>query len=207
MRRFTVPPMLPSRADAWVDLSTSAPEITSEGSTSNARSRLSSSLARMRLLSVVMLYCGPRPRTLTWIPSPPVVRSIVMPGRCSKESATSASGNRPSSVELIESNTTEASLLISRDFSRLARTPVTMISCSSWESAPPAAPVAASAAESLVLSAANAGKAEPSEAMATSKAERRRIVGIAIPFLNSLSMALRSTKAGRRVGSSDVKRN
>ena len=52
MRRFTVPPMLPSSAEAWVDLSTSAPEMTSDGSTSKARSRASSSVARMRLLSV-----------------------------------------------------------------------------------------------------------------------------------------------------------
>jgi hypothetical protein len=54
--------------------------------------------------------------------------------------------------------------------------------------------VAASAVAEVVLSTANAGKVDPSEAMATSKAERRRIVGIAIPFLNSLSMALRSTR-------------
>ncbi len=63
VRRFTVPPMLPSSAEASEDLSTSAPEITSEGSTSNARSRASSSVARIRPLSVTMLYCGPKPRT------------------------------------------------------------------------------------------------------------------------------------------------
>ncbi len=128
MRRFTVPPMLPSSADASDDLSTSAPEITSEGSTSKARSRPSSSVARMRLLNVTMLYCGPKPRTVTFCPRRPVVRSMVMPGRCSSESATSASGKRPSSSELMESRTTVAFLLTSRDFSRLARSPVTTIS-------------------------------------------------------------------------------
>ena len=91
------------------DLSTSAPEITSEGNTSNARSRASSSVARMRLFSVTMLYCGPKPRTLTFWPSPPVVRLMVMPGRCCSESATSASGNRPNSSALMESTTTPRS--------------------------------------------------------------------------------------------------
>ena len=123
VRRFTVPPMLPSSAEASEDLSTSAPEITSEGSTSNARSRASSSVARMRLFRVTMLYCGPKPRTVTFCPSPPVVRVMVMPGRCSRESATSASGNRPSSSALMESSTTVAFFLMSRDFSRLARKP------------------------------------------------------------------------------------
>src|SRR6202167_2778753 len=130
--------MLPSSAEASADLSTSAPEITSEGSTSKARSRPSSSVARMRLLSVTMLYCGPKPRTETFCPSPPVVRVIVMPGRCSSESATSASGNRPSSSALMESSTTVAFFLMSRDFSRLARSPVTTISSSAgpWSFAP-----------------------------------------------------------------------
>ncbi len=116
VRRFTVPPMLPSSAEASEDLSTSAPEITSDGSTSKARSRASSSVARIRLLSVTMLYCGSKPRTLTLCPSPPVVRLMVMPGRCCSESATSASGKRPSSSALMESSTTVAFFLISSDF-------------------------------------------------------------------------------------------
>ncbi|HEY0315962.1 MAG TPA: hypothetical protein VGC28_06825 [Sphingomonas sp.] len=56
---MTVPPMLPSIAEASGDLSTSAPEITSDGRMSKAKS-LPSSVARMRSLSVVMLYCEPR---------------------------------------------------------------------------------------------------------------------------------------------------
>src|SRR5580700_11108913 len=121
--------MLPSTAEAWGDLSTSAPVMSSAGSTSNARSRPSSSLARIRLFIVTMLYSEESPRTLIFWPSPPVVRSIVMPGRCSRESATSSSGKRPSSVELIESSTTGASFLMSSDFSRFARMPVTTTSC------------------------------------------------------------------------------
>ena len=53
--------MLPSTAEASADFSTSAPVITSAGSTSKATSRPESSLAMIRLLSVMMLYWGPRP--------------------------------------------------------------------------------------------------------------------------------------------------
>jgi len=125
---LTVPPMLPSRAEACADFSTSAPEITSAGRTSKARSRPSSSVARMRLLSVTMLYCEPSPRMPTYWPSPPVVRLIDTPVMCRSESATSSSGKCPSSVALMESRTTAASFLMSSDLVRLARIPVMTIS-------------------------------------------------------------------------------
>ena len=184
MRRFTVPPMLPSIAEASDDLSTSAPEITSDGSTSNARSRASSSVARIRPLSVTMLYCGPKPRTDTFCPSPPVVRVMVMPGRCSSESATSASGNRPNSSALMESSTTVAFFLMSRDFSRLARMPVTTISSSTGPCASFAPTVVAAGA---VAAAGVSAAAGPSTAPAIAP----------VPTANGSQIAI---KVGFRLG-------
>ncbi len=111
-----------------------------------------------------MLYCGPKPRTETFCPSPPVVRVMVMPGRCSSESATSASGKRPNSSALMESRTTVAFFLMSSDFSKLARKPVTTISCSSesplfCSAAVPAAAVSAAEVPAVTVSAAVAGRA------------------------------------------------
>ena len=64
-RRLIRPPIAPSVSDAWAPLITSAPLMTSAGNTSNAKSRPAPSVARMRLLNVVSVYSGPRPRTLT----------------------------------------------------------------------------------------------------------------------------------------------
>ena len=105
-----------------------------------------------------MLYCGPKPRTETFCPSPPVVRVMVMPGRCSRESAKSASGKRPSSSALMESITTAAFILRSRDNSKLARNPVTTISCNSV---------------SLAFEAGGAAAASPPAAVATATAPPR----------------------------------
>ena len=72
-----------------------------------------------------MLYSAPSPRIPTYRPSPPVVRVMETPVIWRSESATSASGKRPSSSALIESRTMSASCLISRDLPRLALYPVT----------------------------------------------------------------------------------
>src|SRR2546430_1739000 len=122
---LTVPPMLPSSAEACADFRTSAPVMRSAGRMSKANSRPSSSVARMRLLRVTMLYCAPRPRTPTYRPSPPVVRVMETPVMWRSESATSSSGKRPSSIALIESTTISAFCFSSSDFPRLARIPVT----------------------------------------------------------------------------------
>ncbi len=120
--------MLPSRFGASEDFSTSAPEITSEGSTSNANSRPSPSVASSRPFRVTMLNSGPSPRTLTYWPSPPRVRRTVMPVMCDSESATLSSGKLPRSSATIESCTIFAPRLRSSDSTSAARVPVTTTS-------------------------------------------------------------------------------
>ena len=80
----------------------------------------------MRPLKVVRVYSGPRPRTLTFCPSPPAVREIATPVMWLSESATLSSGNLPSSSALMESCTVPASRLSSTERPKLARTPETM---------------------------------------------------------------------------------
>ncbi len=138
-RRLIEPPMLPSRFGASADFRTSAPEITSDGSTSNANSRPSPSVARMRPFSVTMLNSGPRPRTFTYWPSPPRVRVTVMPVMCESESATLSSGKLPRSSATIESCTILAPRLRSSDSTSAARVPVTTTSLSSVVAGLPAA--------------------------------------------------------------------
>jgi hypothetical protein len=149
-RRLTEPPMLPSICDASADFITSAPWIVSDGSTSNANSRPSPSVASTRPLSVTMLYSGPRPRTFTYWPSPPWVREIVTPVTCDSESATLSSGKRPRSSAAIESCTTAELRFSSRAFSRLARVPVTVIFCGASGSAGSVGDGAAAASEAGV---------------------------------------------------------
>ena len=122
--------MAPSVFEAEADFTTSAPLMMSDGSTSNAKSRPAPSVPRMRPLKVVSVYSGPRPRTLTYWPSPPAVRLMDTPVMWLSESATLSSGKRPSSVALMLSWICAESRLIASARSRLARVPVTTTTAS-----------------------------------------------------------------------------
>src|SRR5881227_444511 len=80
---FTVAPMLDPFRLACGLLYTSAPEMSSGGSTSKLNSRPRPSVASTRPFKVTVLNCGPRPRTVTPLPTP-LTRSIVTPGSLCK---------------------------------------------------------------------------------------------------------------------------
>ncbi len=120
-------PIPPSCMVALVLLYTSAPLIKSVESTSKLNSRPPLSLATWRPFTRTLLNWGPRPRTVTACPSPPL-RSIDTPVIRCNDSATFKSGNLPASSAEIESTTVFASRLISRERVKLARIPVTVIS-------------------------------------------------------------------------------
>ena len=89
-----------------------------------------------RPLTVTRLYSGPKPRTVTWLPSPRC-RSMDTPVMRCSDSARFWSGNLPISSAEIASTTPVAPRLISMDRIRLPRMPIVTIS--SMASSPPAA--------------------------------------------------------------------
>ena len=83
-----------------------------------------------RPFKVTRLYSGPKPLTVTWLPSPRCL-DIETPVILWSDSARLASGNLPNSSAEIASTTPIESRLMSIDRLRLPRMPVTTISSSS----------------------------------------------------------------------------
>ena len=118
-----VEPTPPVAAAALPVLCTITAEIPSEARSPKSNERLVPLCVGIcRPLSVTRLYSGPKPRTVTWLPSPRC-RLIETPVTLCRDSARFVSGNLPISSDEIASATPAVSRLISIERLRLARIP------------------------------------------------------------------------------------